>query len=161
MTRTVTLSSITNDLQIMVATVREYLAGAKKQRLSDCLIKYQRLNEEYDALDSERKKIGAMIEEMSRQIIPEMMSEEGIKTITIEEVGRRFTVANRISASMPDKEGGMAWLRENGHEDLIQETVNSSSLSSFAKSYMEDAGMDLPEGLFKISTLRYVSSTKA
>ena len=70
-------------------------------------------------------------------------------------VARFFT-----DGSLADKVAGMGWLRDEGHGDLIQETVNASSLSAFAKSYIEETGKDLPADLFKLSNLRYTSVTK-
>lgn len=114
----------------------------------------------YEQLDETRKAIYAQLEGMSRNVIPEMMSEQGIKTISLEDIGYRFTVNARLSASIADKAKGYDWLREHGHGDLIQETVNSSSLSAFAKSFIAEKGQDLPPEIFKVSTMRFTSCTK-
>jgi len=59
-----------------------------------------------------------------------------------------------------DKDAGLNWLRANGHEGIIIETVNSSTLSAFAKSQLEEEGVDLPDDIFKIGTSPYTSITK-
>jgi hypothetical protein len=62
---------------------------------------------------------------------------------------------------MLDKERGFTWLRENEHEGLITETVNSITLSAFAKEMLEVNGTELPDDIFKVGTQAYTSITKA
>jgi hypothetical protein len=106
-----------------------------------------------------REALAEMEEKMSREQIPEIFREHGIKTTTIEGVGR-VTVSYRFGCSMLDKEQGLEWLRGNGHGGIIIETVNSSTLSAFAKSMLEESGAELPDSIFKVSTSPYTSITK-
>jgi hypothetical protein len=119
-----------------------------KLRLANALIK------------ESREALAQMEERLSREDIPNTLREHGIKTITIEGVGR-VTVSHRFGCSMLDKDAGLEWLRENGHGGLIIETVNSSSLAAFAKSLLQEQGEDLPSEIFKVSTNPYTSVTKA
>jgi hypothetical protein len=57
------------------------------------------------------------------------------------------------------KEIGIEWLRSNNAEDLIQETVNSQSLSRFAKDLIEE-GRELPEDIFNVAIIPNTSRTK-
>lgn len=106
-------------------------------------------------LDEAEKKL-------SREYIPDLFREQGLKTITIEGVGRA-SLNNRWSCSIVDgkREEGFNWLRETGNGALIIETVNSSTLSSFAKEYNEEHGKELPSDIFKTGTMTYTSITKA
>jgi len=97
---------------------------------------------------------------LSTRDIPEVMKRHNVKTTTVIGVGR-VTVAYRFSCSMLDKAAGMEWLRENGHEGLIQPTVNSSSLGAFAKDMLQNQGKELPPEIFKTGTSPYTSITKA
>ena len=106
-----------------------------------------------------REALAEMEENLSREQIPEIFREQGIKTTTIEGVGR-VTVSYRFGCSMLDKEAGLNWLRQAGHGGIIIETVNSSTLAAFAKSMLEEEGAELPDSLFKISTSPYTSITK-
>lgn len=107
-----------------------------------------------------KKGLEAIEEKLSREDVPTVMRSNSIKNIYIEDVGR-VQLNNRYSCSITDKEKGYAWLRANEAGSLITETVNSSTLSSFAKHYMEDEGRELPadEG-FKVSTMTFTSITK-
>lgn len=139
---------------------RRWLDGNKSGDMTEFLRMYYRVTEQYELLDGARKELNAMLEGVSRNYIPEIVLEKQVKTITLEDIKRRFTVATRISCSLLDKDRGFQWLRENNAGDLIQPTVNSSALSSYAKNYIETTGKDLPPALFKISTMNYTSVTK-
>lgn len=151
-----TIELAANDAGLVEQTARDI----KKSKLAEALRWWKTTTDQYDELDKHRKRMLATLEEMSRKIIPEMMSEEGVKTITLDDVGYRFTVSQRFSCSMPEKELGMQWLRDNGLGDLIQETVNSGTLSSAVKKRIEDDGMDVPAELFNTNYMSYTSATK-
>lgn len=158
------LSESAADLKSVMFRVQSEFEEARKGKLPEALRLWYEISQQYEELDKARKELYAQIEQMSRATLPEMLDESDVKTITLElDGGRkvRFTKNARVSCSMVDKEGGMNWLRESGNEALIQETVNSSTLSAFAKQYIEDEGRDLPPEMFKMSTLNYISATKA
>jgi hypothetical protein len=150
-------------IELALADLRATLPEVKKKRLGVVLAEFFSLRNAYEAMEESRKQIGAEIDNLSKGTIPEMMAEEDTKSQTLELAGLRwrFTVNQRASCSMPDKDKGMNWLKDNGHGDLIQPTVNAQTLSSFAKNYLEQTGMDLPTDLFKVSTSPYTSITKA
>lgn len=142
----------------------EAVKALRAGQLTEACRGYKSLKDAYDWFDAERKKIYEKLEGISRATIPEMLEEEDVSNVTLdygEGLKYRFGKTQRVSCSMPDKEGGMAWLRENGGEGLIQETVNASSLSSFAKDYSKEKGADLPPEFFKTTSMVYTSVTKA
>lgn len=149
--------TLTHDVKI----VEEEVSNIKKAKLTDALRFYKTLKDEYEALDEQRKKIGEMLEGLSRNSIPDMMAEEDVRTVTLDDVGYRFTVSQRVSCSMVDKDGAIDWLKANDQGAIVIETVNSGTLASFAKSYVEDKGADLPVEFFKMSTMAFTSVTKA
>jgi hypothetical protein len=156
------LSNATEELKAFSEKFDDWIVEAKKRGdVPEILKMWNATKTHYEAADEMRKKVFASIEHLSRTIIPEVMDEKDIKTITLADIGYRFTVASKISCSMVDKNAGHEWLRGNGAEALIQPTVNASTLASFAKSYVADHGKDLPPDIFKISTMRYTSATKA
>lgn len=116
-----------------------------------------------------REAMAGIADNLSRVTIPDIFRALREKTgqkppFIIEGVGR-VTVANKFSASIVDhpvlgKEPGYDWLRENGHGSLIQNTVNSSTLSAFAKNMLEENGVELPTDLFKTGVNPYTSITK-
>lgn len=138
------------------------MAEAKKGKLTDCLKMWFMSREDYDALDVIRKQLHKALEDVSRITIPEFMAEEGVKSTSLEDIGYRFTVSQKVSASIaPDKkDAAYAWLRETGNAVIITETVNASTLSSFVRKRVQDEGLEVPEDLFKVSTMAFTSATK-
>ena len=93
-------------------------------------------------------------------IIPAQFEKREVDMIRVPEMARSFSLRTNTSASMTDREGGMAWLRKNGHEDLIQNTVNAGTLASFARNLLLEEGVELPEEYFKVSTYNSTGSAK-
>lgn len=141
------------------------LAELKKAgNLTETCRAYKALKDAYEFLDSERKEVYKTLEEMSRSVIPEMLEEAEVSNITLDYgdgLKYRFGKNQRLTASVLDKDAAMAWLTANGGEGLIQPTINSSSLSSFAKEYVGTQGKDLPADVFKVGTMIVTSITKA
>jgi hypothetical protein len=98
------------------------------------------------------------VDSLSYEILPTMFSNQNVKTITLPDIGR-VTVNVRWAASMINKTQSMEWLRTNGNEGLIIETVNAGTLASFAKAEAL-AGHPLPDHLFKVGTAQHISITK-
>lgn len=112
-----------------------------------------------------RKSLDNMSDHLSRVVVPDTVKDLKERTgekppFNIDGVGR-VSVSYRFSCSMIDKDKGIEWLRSEGHGGIVQETVNSSTLASFAKNLLEVDGIELPDDKFKISTSPYTSITKA
>lgn len=141
------------------------LAGLKKAgNLTETCRAYKALKDAYEFLDSERKEVYKTLEEMSRAVIPEMLEAAEVSTITLDYgdgLKYRFGKNQRLTASVLDKEEAMKWLTVNGGAGLIQPTINSSSLSSFAKEFVATEGKDLPGDIFKVGTMIVTSITRA
>ena len=114
-----------------------------------------------NTVDDLAKKISALkkhVDALSYEILPTMFSNQDVKTIKLDNIGR-VTVNVRWTASMLNKERGMEWLRTSGNEGLIIETVNAMTLASFAKTETL-AGKPLPDHLFRVGTAQHMSITK-
>jgi len=114
-----------------------------------------------DLVDLVKEKVSALeahIRTLSYEILPTMFSNQNVKTIKLEDIGR-VTVNVRWSATMLDKEKGMEWLRSTGNGGLIISTVNAGTLTTFAKTEIL-AGKPLPTDLFKVGTANHISITK-
>ncbi len=113
-----------------------------------------------DTFNEAKKALSEIHDTLSRDYVPDAMRRANVKTCTVVGVGR-VSISHRFSASMVDKEGAISWLRDHDLGGIVIETVNSSTLSAMAKRLIEDEGRELPEDLFKTSTLAYTSITKA
>lgn len=127
---------------------------------ADLIRHYDRMRIVVAQIKEAREALDKLTERVSKEYIPDSMRRIRVKTMTVEGVGR-CTVSNRFSCSIIEKAPAYKWLRETGNGGIITETVNSSTLSAFAKEMLEEAGKELPPDLFKVSTQSYTSITKA
>jgi hypothetical protein len=108
-----------------------------------------------------RENLREISDRLSKEQIPDLFRLVKERTgekppFKIEGVGS-VSVSNKYSCTILDKELGYNWLRSNGHEGLITETVNASTLSAFAKELIEVDGKELPPELFKTGVNPYTS----
>lgn len=119
--------------------------------LVDLAKAYFTLKNGYEAIDAQRKRIYHVVDMLNKHLIPTQLEKAGLDMIRVPEIERSFSPRLQISASLIDKERGMEWLRKEGKGDLIQETVNSSTLASFVRNMIIDEGIDPPEDIVKVS----------
>ena len=128
-----------------VAAVAKDMA-AKKLELDECKKVQTVLQKEFD--------------ELRKVALPDAMEDAGLESVRITGVG---TVSLRTDAYASIVSGQTAaayqWLAENGHEDLVKEYVQPSTLKAFLKEQNVN-GEILPEELFKFSPYTYASITK-
>lgn len=154
------LNNLAKILESITSVVRDETAEELATGTHVSVIKhYDSLRKVMDRVKIAREALSDIADNLSKDIVPELMRAAGVKTITIEGVGR-VTVSNRFSCTMIDKELGMKYLVDIGQSGLIQSTVNSSTLSAFAKNMLEEEGKELPDTLFKVGTSPYTSITK-
>ncbi|MDH3375390.1 MAG: hypothetical protein OEQ39_00265 [Gammaproteobacteria bacterium] len=104
--------------------------------------KFKMLREKHEDLKSKAAAIWHEVDYLRFEAIPEKMEDDNISTCVIDNVGRLST---RVEASVKtnDKNLLRTWLIENGAEDLLSETINSSSLKAYIMNRIRD-GQDIP-----------------
>lgn len=98
-----------------------------------------------DALEELEKSVNPFHMRFKEVLIPDRFEAEGITSLPLEGVGR-VGVSQTVRASIDPtlKDAAFEWLRSND-KDIVQETVNASTLGALAKTVLEDEGKDLPE----------------
>lgn len=87
---------------------------------------------------------------ISISVIPDVMVDEGVETMNVTGVGRlQFSTDIRCSVLSSNRELLKCWLRDNGHGDLVSESINSSTLKAFIKEMIKKGGK-YPSELVKI-----------
>jgi hypothetical protein len=78
--------------------------------------------EELDAVTDERK---GQLRKLLEETIPGMLSELGMKSFVMSD-GSKIDIKNFYGASIKDENRAVAfeWLRENGYDDIIKNTVS-------------------------------------
>lgn len=127
--------------------------------IQDRIRHFSETKDAIEVLKDARERLAELVDRLSHHVLPELFREQKTKSITVIGIGRA-TVSNRYAASIIDKVVGFQWLRDNGHEGLITETVNSSTLAAFAKNMAEEEQKDLPSEIFKVSINQNISITK-
>ena len=118
----------------------------ENNRLFEMADRLKALCEQKDALEAELKQTNADIDEADWQL-SNLMAETETQNFT--RAGTMFclTTKTRASATAGMKDALFEVLRAEGYGDLITETVNANSLSSFVKEQISENGDALPEWL--------------
>ena len=107
---------------------------------------YKMLRDEKSETEARVKELTAQIEQTGAKLSDLMLENEmpGFK-----HKGSQFSLVNTVRASAPagDKSALFDALRDNGFSDLVYETVNANSLSSFVREQIDLNGDKLPEWL--------------
>jgi len=120
------------------------------------------------AIQQRKEKLEEDLKELNKEFdflritkIPGCMEEEGVQRITVAGIGRvSLTSDMHVSVKAEQRERFFEWLRDNGRGDLIQDTVNASTLKAAVKKMFAN-GEEIPEDLLNVSPFTRASITKA
>lgn len=165
----IVLNQVASGMTKVAAMVREDTNEALQTGNHVVVIKhFAKLRGAVELIKQARKALEEIEDDLSKVRIPDIVRDLKTRTgekppFKIEGVGS-VSIANKTSCSIIDdpvegKRIGYRWLKENDHGELVVETVNSSTLSAFAKDILE-SGHELPEDIFKVSIQHYTSIRK-
>jgi hypothetical protein len=114
-----------------------------------------------ERLEDELKLINKEFDFLRITKVPAKMEEDGVDRITVAGVGRvSLTADMHVSVKADMKEKFYEWLRDNGRGDLLQETVNASTLKAAVKGMYKN-GEEIPDTMLNVSPFTRASITKA
>lgn len=150
-------------IEALVPELEAQLAGAMKAgpvQLARAFVVLHRLNERLLSEEKALKPLKAVWKDYKEFKVPEAFEQAGVPNVPLDE-GFRVGVSIRTVASVAtgQKSAAFIWLQENGAGDLIQETINASTLSAYAKQKGEK-NEDLPDDIFKVNLMPNASVTK-
>ena len=95
--------------------------------ISDKCHQLQQLQKQYKEKEEELSKIKSQVRDMEERIIPEMMQEAGVAKIKLKD-GTEVEVKPFYAAKIPESrvDEAFGWLRGQGFEDLIKNTVTAN-----------------------------------
>ncbi len=118
------------------------------------------LKSRIDALGKEKSALQHDFDLLRHKIVPDKLEEEDMQNITVKGIGRLgATPQLRVSVLAENREKLQSWMCENGFEDLVGSTINSSTLKGWVKEQMT-AGNEIPEDLIKIDPFMMATLTK-
>ena len=148
-------------LESHILTLKELLTECEDHgSLEDLVSTWWQISQQYKRLDNLKKELYIALDRLNKGVLPEKFADRDLDKIQIASLSRSFYPITKLSASFPDKEAGFAWLRENGDDALITETVNAGTLASHVKRMIEDEGIDPPEDIVKVNTYKITGSSK-
>lgn len=151
-------------MQYEPETFEDAKAKARERYKSDDLVSLAkelvRLQAAKERLEKITSELNAVIDVIRIEIIPNAMDDAGIRTMNITGLGR-LGLTEDLYMKTGDRDALTYWLHENGLQDIITETVNSSTLKSVIKSRIK-AGKEIPPPVcVEITPFTRASVTKA
>jgi len=118
------------------------------------------LRADKDELEDKVSAANSELEYLAKVAIPDRFTEEGIRNMVVDGVGRvglRANIYASIKAGCKDQ--AYQWMRDVGLGDLIQPSVNASTLKATLKNRIKSAD-DIPEDLFNVTPYQQATITK-
>jgi hypothetical protein len=135
---------------------REALETITSNDAPDLVRFYANASEEAEVMRETMTALAKLEKDLSYAAIPACFDTHGIQNVRVNGYGL-VSLNRRWSCSILDKPKGYAYLRDNGQAGMITETCNAMTLGAWAKSEVEDKGVEPPDAIFKTSIARYVS----
>lgn len=119
----------------------------------------ERIGAYLDHLAERKTNVQRAYDALRLTVIPEMMDAQQLKSANIDGVGRVTLTADAYVACPAGMQPALQdWLTSHGFEDMIKETVNSSTLKAWAVRRYK-SGEEVPE-FVKITPFTRASITK-
>jgi hypothetical protein len=146
-----------NDFEQAKAAARNEWNGRPLSLQVQRMKELRDLKEEREA---EMKMINAEYDVLRYETIPEKMDSDGIERISYEGIGRiSLTGDLLVSTKAGAKDQLFTWFREHELADLVQDSINPSTLKAWVKGRMEK-GLDIPTDLINITPITRAGITK-
>lgn len=106
--------------------------------------RYKALRDTKQALDNSLKDVNKELDQAEKALIEQMVNEEVPR---FDRNGQMFYLSTKMYASPKAgiKDELYDWLKENGYEDMVKETVHAQTLSSFVKEQLEEHNITADE----------------
>lgn len=139
-------------IEALLPKVEKELGVAEKAgviALARAFVVFHRLNERMLSNEMAFKPYRALYNNFKMLRFPQALEQSGMENVPLSE-GWRVGVSMSWRASIKEgkKAEAYAWLQGSDHGDVVQETVNASTLSALAKELHENQNIDLPPDIF-------------
>lgn len=116
--------------------------------------------ERKEAIEDTLKEANAEFDVLRLELVPTLMEDQGVEKVTYEGIGRVSLTADvYVSTNKAKAPGLFAWLKKRKLGDLIQPTINSSTLKAFVRDRMK-AGKEYPKDFLNVTAFTRASITK-
>lgn len=125
--------------------------------LNELAIKLEQAQDECDRLH-ELKTQAEIAKNAAMNDLIKAMDEAGITSFKDAELAKSFSIANDISVKKTDESLAFQWIKENGFQDAIKETIHPSTFKSIVKQHLEETGLNVPG--IEVSTYQRINTRK-
>lgn len=121
---------------------------------------YKELTEGIELIDTLVKSLKEIEDELSAKTLPDLLEATGVDSIKVH--NRQFVLTGRLFANMTQEmqPKGIPWVKSIGYGAIIKEGVNSSTLTTAIKEWMDHTGMVPPEEAVRIFIKKGISVRK-
>lgn len=146
---------------VVVERKNKYRDLHKDERNLQTLVnRMQAAQAKKEDLEAQLKEANAEFDVLRIELVPTLMEDQGVENVRYEGVGRVSLTADVfVSTNKSLQPGLFAWFKKRKLGDLIQPTVNSSTLRAFVKDRIK-AGKEIPEEFLNVTPYTRASITK-
>jgi hypothetical protein len=131
--------------------------------LAELAIRMMELDEALKAFKSGSSTAQVEMDYLRKVAIPAKFETScpGATSVKLDGIGTLSVVGDLyVNVPADNREAVKEWLGDNGYGDLIQETVNASSLKALVKECILN-GIEIPDGLINITPFQQARLTKS
>lgn len=143
--------------------VDSYFADTSEIKTAALVAAAKRLTDQVAEIEEVVKHLKAVRDNLKQERIPQRFTDEEIKTLTVLVGNQHYRVTvsqlTRCSIKSGMKEDAFAWLRAEDLDDIIQETVNSGTLSALAANRLKE-NKEMDDDIFNLYFQPSTSFTK-
>jgi hypothetical protein len=153
------VDGLDQEAEVWAERLRVWLDEADPE-LEDAARLFITLKDKLETLKAASTHVQKIFDMVRLNYIPDKMDDRGITNITFDGICRLGLTSDiRASILKMHRTQAYEWMEENGYGDLIQESINPSTLKAFCKRRIKE-GEELPEDLFTVSPFSRASVTK-
>jgi hypothetical protein len=120
-----------------------------------------KLKDKLARAEERAKQAREEFDHLRKHVIPARMEEDGMTSIRLAGVGTLKIVNDAyVSTKSGEREHLLEWVRSIGGEDIVTETVNSSTLKAFIKERVA-GGESFPDTIINYAPYQYASVVKS
>lgn len=115
---------------------------------------FKKKADELEAAKNKATEIQKEYDLLRRVVIPKRMEEAGVDSAKFASISKGIRIQDEffVSTREDQRESLYHWLRDNGEDALITETVNSSTLRAYITRRIKD-GLDYPSEYVNLSVI--------
>ncbi len=157
------IAKLVQEIESWYPELQRQLDEAEKAgpvQMARAFVVLHRLNERMLSDEKAFKDFKALYKQTKELTVPNCFEQAGVPNVPLDEGFRvGISVNTRASIREGKKAEAFVWLRDNDKGDIIQPTINASTLSALAKQLGEN-NIDMPDDIFNVARMPNASVTK-